>query len=316
MSNPYFDSSPAFKQGGAGVAERTPNGYPTMPGYEPGRAAGSSGSTAAATATAQRPWSAEQPSVSEDQLAVLERSYGAPSATNVDRGRMTYDDVLIRTVGLFAIILAVGAVSWNLATTPATAGLGSLVMIGGALGALVLGLINAFKSEPSPILIMAYAAFEGAMLGAFSGWMEALYPGIVMQAVLGSLVVFGVVLVAYCFAGFRASGRGARILIVAMVGYLLFSLVNFGLMVTGVVSNPWGLRGIEVLGIPLGVVIGALAVIMAAYSLAMDFESIERGVQRGLPRRYAWGAAYGLTVTLVWLYVEILRILAILQSDD
>ena len=276
-----------------------------MPGYQPGQYG--------------RPGQAGygQPApVSAEQLAGLESQYGAPSATNVDRGRMTYDDVIVRTAGMFAVILGVGAVSWWVATNPATAGLGYAAMLGGCIGALVLGLVNAFKREPSPALIMLYAVFEGAMLGAFSGVMEMAFPGIVVQAMGATAATFVVMLCAYKFAGFRVSGKAARILLIAMGGYLLFSLINLVLMLTNVTTDPWGLRSMEVMGIPLGVIVGLLAVVMGAFSLVLDFEAIQRGVERGLPTRYAWAGAFGLVVTIVWLYVEFLRILAILRNNN
>ena len=335
MSNPYFDRSPAFKEGGTAVVERTPNGYPAMPGYQPGRAGAASSQYGAPAAYGQAPqygqaygqqygqvpqygqtYGQSYGQLSPEQVTGLEQQYAAPSATNVDRGRMTYDDVIMRTAAMFAVILAVGAVTWGLATNEETGAIGFLAVMVGSVGALVLGLVNSFKREPSPVLILAYAAFEGAMLGALSGVMEMAYPGIVMQAVVGTLAVFAVMLAAYKVAGFRVSGKAARILVLAMLGYLLFSLVNVVLMATGVVTDPWGLRGATVAGIPLGLLIGAVAVVMAAVSLALDFESIQRGVERGLPTRYAWAGAFGLTVTLVWLYVEILRILAILRGND
>ena len=228
---------------------------------------------------------------------------------------MTYDDVVVRTAGMFAIILGVGTVSWMLATNPATMSLGFLAMIVGCIGALVLGLVNSFKKEPSPVLIMLYAGFEGAMLGAISGVMENVISGIVIQAVLATGATFVVMLCAYKFAGFRVSGRVARIVLIAMGGYLLFSVVNFALMATGVINQPWGLRSVEVFGIPLGLIVGLVAVVLAAVSLAMDFEAIQRGVEHGLPTRYAWAGAFGLVVTLVWLYLEFLRILAILYDN-
>ena len=292
MSNPFFSRSAAFNgRGPAAPAQTvTPNGYPTMPGYQPGYGQAPAGYGQSSYGQAPPAYGQAGPqSVSPQQLSQLEAQYGAPSATNVDRGRMTYDDVIIRTAGIFAMILVVGA--------------------------LVLGLVNSFKREPSPVLIMLYALFEGAMLGAISGVMELLYPGIVVQAVLATLATFTVMLCAYKFAGFRVTGRAARILVVAMGGYLLFSVVNFLLMVTGVVDDPWGLRGVEIMGIPLGLIIGALAVAMASFSLAMDFEAIQRGVERGLPTKYAWAGAFGLVVTIVWLYVEFLRILAILRDN-
>lgn len=345
MSNPYFDRSPAFREGGSGTGtamasapSRTPNGYPTMPGYEPGRgqaqqaygqqygqqygsapAYGQQYGQAPTYGQQAQPYGQQHGqqygSVSPQQVSDLEARYGAPAAGNVDRGRMTYDDVIVRTVGIFAVILGVGAVSWTLASHEATFGAGVMLMGVGAIGALVMGLVNSFKKVPSPALILTYAVFEGAMLGAFSGVMELTYPGIVLQAVLATGATFAVVLAAYKFAGFRVQGRAARILLVAMGGYLLFSIVNMVLMMTGAVSDPWGLRGMTIMGIPLGLIIGLVAVVMAAFSLAMDFESIQRGVERGLPRVYAWAGAFGLVVTLVWLYVEFLRILTILRDN-
>ena len=117
-----------------------------------------------------------------------------------------------------------------------------------------------------------------------------------------------------CLPGLsRRIDRAAAV--VAMGGYLLFSVVNFALMVTGVIDQPWGLRSVEVFGIPLGLIVGLVAVVLAAISLAMDFEAIQRGVEQGLPTRYAWAGAFGLVVTLVWLYLEFLRILAILYDN-
>ena len=327
LSNPFFSRSPAFNDRGPVAAPSrplTPNGYPTMPGYQPGQYGQAGyGQYGQANQYGQygqtgRPGQAGygQPApVSAEQLAGLESQYGAPSATNVDRGRMTYDDVIVRTAGMFAIILGVGAVSWWVATNPATAGLGYAAMLGGCIGALVLGLVNAFKREPSPALIMLYAVFEGAMLGAFSGVMEMAFPGIVVQAMGATAATFVVMLCAYKFAGFRVSGKAARILLIAMGGYLLFSLINLVLMLTNVTTDPWGLRSMEVMGIPLGVIVGLLAVVMGAFSLVLDFEAIQRGVERGLPTRYAWAGAFGLVVTIVWLYVEFLRILAILRDS-
>lgn len=329
MSNPYFSRSPYFKEGGTATApSTTPNGYPTMPGYAPGQ--GGYGqqtgygdqdyglTSSGATGTSPYGQQTGYGQVSPQQLHGLEQQYQAPSAANVDMRRMTYDDVIMRTAAIFAVILGVGAISWTLATSQDTGlqSMGFLMLMAGVFGGLVFGLINSFKREPSPVLIMIYAVFEGAMLGAFSGIMENLYNGIVLQAVVATVSTFAVMLAAYKIGGFRLSGKAQRILLVAMGGYLLFSLVNFGLRLTGAVSDPWGLHSsVTIMGMPLGVIIGVVAVVMAALSLTMDFEFIQRGVERGLPRRYAWAGAFGLVVTLVWLYVEFLRILAILRDN-
>ena len=327
MSNPFFSRSAAFQEGGrvAGSAPtQTPNGYPTMPGYQAGQYGqqpnqygqqatgygqqyGQYGQTAN-----QYGQAAGYGQVSPEQLAGLEAQYQAPSATNADMRRMTYDDVIIRTAGMFAIILALGALSWSLVTSTdeSTAGLGVIAMLVGVIGGLVLGLVNAFKREPSPALILAYAAFEGLLLGGFSGFMEARYEGIVVQAVLATLATFGAMLAAYSYGGFRVQGRFRRVVVVATLGYGVFCLINLGLSMTGVVGGAWGLRSMTIMGIPLGIPLGILAVVLASLFLAIDFESIENGVRNGLPQRYAWAASFGLVVTIVWLYVEFLRLLS------
>ena len=323
MSNPFFNRSAAFQEGGrveGSAPTQTPNGYPTMPGYQAGQY-GQYGQQAAGygqqygqygQAANQYGQTAGYGQVSPEQMAGLEAQYQAPSATNADMRRMTYDDVIIRTAGMFAVILATGALSWSLVTSSdeATFSLGAMAVFAGAIGAFVLGLVNSFKREPSPALILAYAAFEGLLLGGFSGIMEARYEGIVVQAVLATLATFGAMLAAYSFGGFRVQGRFRRVVVVATFGYMIFSLINFVLMVTGATTGAWGLRSLTIMGIPLGVPLGILAVILASFFLAIDFESIENGVRNGLPRRYAWAGAFGLVVTLVWLYVEFLRLLS------
>ena len=318
MSNPFFSRSTAFKEGGhaPGTAPaQTPNGYPAMPGYQAGQygqQATGYGQQYGQYGNQYGQQAVGYGQVSPEQMAGLETQYQAPSATNADMRRMTYDDVIIRTAGMFGLILATGALSWSLVTSDdeATIGLGVLAMFAGVIGSIVLGLVNSFKREPSAVLILAYAAFEGLMLGGFSGIMEARYEGIVVQAVLATLATFGAMLAAYSYGGFRVQGRFRRVVVVATFGYMIFSLINFVLMVTGATTGAWGLRSLTIMGIPLGVPLGILAVILASFFLAIDFESIENGVRNGLPRRYAWAGAFGLVVTLVWLYVEFLRLLS------
>ncbi|WP_427870927.1 Bax inhibitor-1/YccA family protein [Leucobacter luti] len=228
-----------------------------------------------------------------------------PVVTPSDRP-MTYENTISKTVMLFLIVLATGAVGWFMP---------GLALIGAIVG-LVLGLVNAFKKEPSPVLIILYAAFQGLFLGGISGIFEAQWAGIVSQAVIGTLAVFGVTLLLFRSGKVRTSPKMTKMVLIAMVGYAVFSLVNFILMITGVVTDPWGIRGVTLFGIPLGVIIGLFAVFLAAYSLVMDFELIQNGVRNRVPEKWAWSAAFGLMVTLIWLYVEILRILAILRGNN
>ena len=250
----------------------------------------------------------DQTSMTPQQLQEL---YTAPSAGPAMTGRMTYDDVIMKTLACLAVVLVGAAVPMIL--VPGAAG---PLMIVGALGGFVLGLVNAFKREPAPALILAYAGLEGMFLGGLTLVLDNMFPGIGLQAVLGTLSVFAVTLVLFRSGKVRATPKAMRFFMIAMIGYAVFSLVNMGLMIFGAVDDPWGVRGFDVAGIPLGIIIGLLAVGLAAFSLIVDFTSIEQGVKAGAPQRYSWTAAFGLTVTLVWLYVEILRILAILRGDD
>ncbi|WP_342022377.1 Bax inhibitor-1/YccA family protein [Arthrobacter citreus] len=250
----------------------------------------------------------DQTSMTPQQLQEL---YTSPSAGPALTGRMTYDDVIMKTLACLAVVLIGAAVPMILIP-----GAAAPLMIVGALGGFVLGLVNSFKREPAPALILAYAGLEGLFLGGLTLVLDNMFPGIGLQAVLGTLSVFAVTLVLFKSGKVRATPKAMRFFMIAMIGYGVFSLVNLGLMLFGAVDDPWGVRGMEIAGIPLGIIIGLFAVGLAAFSLIMDFTSIEQGVKSGAPVRYSWTAAFGLTVTLVWLYVEIIRILAILRGDD
>jgi uncharacterized YccA/Bax inhibitor family protein len=181
----------------------------------------------------------------------------------------------------------------------------------------VLAMVNIFKREPSPALILAYALAQGVFLGGISAYYEAAYPGIVSQASLATLSVVGVTLALFASGKIRASAKATKVFLIAMVGYLVFSLINWVVMIFGGAdANPWGLRGsVEIAGIPLGLILGVLVVIMGAYSLVLDFDFIQRGVRNGAPRKYAWTGAFGIMVTVIWLYLEILRMIAIARDS-
>ena len=241
----------------------------------------------------------------------LEHLYNQPSAGPADTGRMTYDDVIVKTVLSIGVVLLGAAVPAFL--FPAFA---PVLMIVGLIGGFVLGLVNAFKREPVPGLILAYSALEGMFLGGLTMFLEAMYPNIAIQALLGTLTVFGVTLALFKSGKVRATPKAMKFFMIAIISYAAFSLINLGLIMFGVTDSPWGVRGIEIMGIPLGVLIGVFAIGLAAFSLIIDFTSIEEAVRNGAPERYSWTAAFGLTVTLIWLYVEFIRLLAILRGSD
>ncbi|WP_114855491.1 Bax inhibitor-1/YccA family protein [Brachybacterium sp. YJGR34] len=246
----------------------------------------------------------------------LEAAYARPAATGFDTGRMTLKDALNAITATLGTIIVVGAavallpLVLGIVGGEAGAQLG-LVLAGGAtligvVGGLVAALVNIFKKQPSPLAVLAYAVFEGLFLGGISATMEYLYPGIALQAVVGTLAVAGTVLVMFRMGILRTSPRLNKIFFVAMVAYGLFLVVNLVLAL---------FTGGDLRSGLFGLVIGGLAVVLASYSLVMDFEDIQHALESGTPRVYAWRVAFGLAVTLVWMYVEILRILAILRGD-
>ncbi|MCX7523282.1 Bax inhibitor-1/YccA family protein [Microbacterium sp. STN6] len=239
----------------------------------------------------------------------LQELYNAPAATAAETDRMTYEDTIGKTVVLFIVLLLAAGVGW----------FAPILLLPGLVVGLVLGLVNAFKKKPSAPLIIAYAAAEGLFVGGISRFFEETWGGVVMQAVLATLVVFGVTLALFASGKVRASKRATKIFLVAMIGYAVFSLVNVGLMIFGGVdtsSMAFGLRSAPIpgLGIPFGIVIGVLAVLMAAYSLVLDFDFIKNGVANRAPRAFGWYGAYGLMVTIIWLYIEFLRMFAISRN--
>lgn len=304
MSNFAFNN-PAFqKQDPRNVAT-----YPGAPGAQPGmqgaQAASFQHGTMDAAANAQ-----------------LEGMYASPSAGSIETDRMSVEDTVWKTAGLFGILLVTAVVGWvwslgGMSFNP-YAGVSMLPMIIGALGGFVLAMVITFTSRKKvrPALIFAYAALEGLFVGGISAFFEVIYPGIVVQATLATLAVVGVTLALFASGKIRASKKMTKVFMIAMVGYLVFSLLNLVLMWTGVNQNAFGLRSVEIMGIPLGLIIGVLVVFMAAYSLVMDFDQIQQGVRNGAPRQYGWVGGFGIMVTVVWLYVEILRIIAIARGSD
>lgn len=232
--------------------------------------------------------------------ATLGSMYDAPSATTAQTRRLTYDDVIVKTAGLLAIVIGVGAVTWF--TVP------ELFFLGAIVG-LVLGLVNTFRRQPSPALIIGYAVAEGVFLGGLSKYFEATWDGIVLQAVVATVATFAACLFLFRSGRVRVTPRFTRWLLFAMVGYMTFSLINLVVVLFGGAEG-WGLRNGWI-----GIAIGLVAVGLASASLIVDFDNIQRGVRNGVPARFAWTAAFGLLVTLIWLYIEFLRIIAIFQGD-
>ncbi|MEJ5946282.1 Bax inhibitor-1/YccA family protein [Pseudokineococcus basanitobsidens] len=233
----------------------------------------------------------------------LQEMYAQPSAGGAQTGRMTYDDVVVRTGALFGVLVVAAAATWVL--TPVGAGLGLVLPL--MLVAVGLGLWANLSKKIRPGVMFAYAVLMGAVLGSISQAFEAALSGIVFQAVLGTLGAFAAMLVAYKTKVVRASPKFRKFMMIALPGYLVFLLVNLGI----------GLfTGQSAYDTPFGWLIGLLGVGLATFSLILDFDFIEQGVKNGLPQQFAWKAAFGLVTTLVWLYIEILRLLSILRGGE
>ncbi|MEO8830282.1 Bax inhibitor-1/YccA family protein [Lapillicoccus sp.] len=245
-----------------------------------------------------------QDAVSQDQL---ENMYQQPPAGPIQTGRLTVDDVVMKTLGLFALVLVFAAGSWLV--TRNSPGLLMPVWIGGMFVGLAIGLAIAFMKKVSVPLIVAYAVVEGVFVGAFSQFMERSYTGIVVTAVVATLCTFAGMLAGYRFGIIKVTSRSRRIFNMAIMGYLLFSMVNIVALLFGWTSG-WGFGGNGIIGIGISL----LGVGLAAYSLALDFDNIQHAVQAQLPEKYSWLLAHGLIVSLIWLYLEILRLLARMRN--
>ncbi|MBN2176372.1 MAG: Bax inhibitor-1/YccA family protein [Demequinaceae bacterium] len=256
--------------------------------------------------TSNRAFSAPRSGAATPSVEELEAAYSAPSATGFDTGRMTYEGTVTKTTGLLTLLFATATVTWLVEP---------MLGIIGAIVGFVLALVIIFKKQIKPGLIIAYAAAEGVFLGGLSAIVEQGegMQGVAFQALLATGTTAAVCLWLYRSGRVRVTEGYKRVLLMGMISYGIFCLVNFVLVLGGM--DGWGLRSeVKIGGIPLGIIVGAIAIVLASMSLIMDFDGIKRGVERGVPEIFEWAAAFGLVVTLVWLYVEFLRVLAILRG--
>lgn len=214
---------------------------------------------------------------------------------------ITYEDVIAKAGLLFGTLLVTGALTWFLVPVQAL----HAAWVVGAIATFVLLITTMFAKTVHPVVAVVYAAAQGVAVGAISKVFEAFYEGIIFQAVSATLVVFGVSLFLFRSGKVRATSKFRKVMMVGMSSYLIFILGNF---VYSLISGNSLRSG------GFGLVIGLIAVVLAAMALISDFDDITRAVQAGAPRKTSWLAAFGLVVTLIWLYLELLRIIAILRD--
>ena len=251
---------------------------------------------------AQSPYAQQaQPNYAQPGYAepAYEQAY-APAAPIGERATM--DDVIMKTGLTLAMVVLGAAVGWYM----------PILMYVGMLAGLILGIVNAMKSKPVPALVLLYGLAEGLFLGGLSGLLNVRYPGIALQAVLATVAVFGVMLFLFANGKVRATPKLNKIFFAATLGLLGYYLLSMGVgLFTGMSFNSFVLPGTNM---PLGLIIGLLGVALATYSLLIDFTTTAEAIEAGVPQVESWRLAYALTASLVWLYVEILRVLMYLYS--
>ncbi|MHC9538471.1 MAG: Bax inhibitor-1/YccA family protein [Vulcanimicrobiota bacterium] len=231
-----------------------------------------------------------------------------------DSGTMTIEGTVNRSFLLLFLLMMSAGFVWKLfltsATNPGAAATVNILMIAGIVGGLIFSLITIFVKTLSPYTSPIYAIFEGLFIGGISAMLEAAYPGIVIQAVALTGGTLLALLMAYKMRIVKAT-ENFKLGIVAATG---------GICLIYVLTLVLGFFNIQIPYIhqsgPIGILFSLFVVVIAALNLVLDFDFIEQGAASGAPKYMEWYGAFGLMVTLVWLYIEILRLLTKLRSRD
>jgi uncharacterized YccA/Bax inhibitor family protein len=219
-------------------------------------------------------------------------------------GPMTIDSVVQKTGITLGLVALTGALVWVLLPDR----LLGMAWMAGAFVGLGLAMVLSFKKTISPALVLLYAVAEGFFLGAASKTFESLYDGVVVGAVIGTVAAVAGTLAVYKFFDIHVGNKFRKWVTAAMFGFVGVVLLDFVLSIFG---KQIGINGFGTLGLIVSVIGLGIGVLM----LIMDFDYVERGIAAGLPEEESWRAAFGLTVTIVWIYIELLRILSILRGD-
>ncbi len=242
---------------------------------------------------------------------------GQPQTTApVDSGRITIDSVVQKTGITLFVLVASAATTWIMigevagSTPEAVDNLGraQALLLAGSLGGFVLAMVNSFKRVVSPALVLAYAVLQGVAVGAISKVLETWYDGVVLGAVIGTMAAFAGTLTAYKVLDIKVTPKFRRGVIAAMFGFVGVAMLD---LVLSFFNADFGFNGFGTLGLITSIV----GVILGVLMLILDFDYVEKAIAAGAPERESWRAAFGLTVTIVWIYIEMLRILAILRGD-
>jgi uncharacterized YccA/Bax inhibitor family protein len=240
---------------------------------------------------------------------------GQPTPPVATGGPMTIDSVVQKTAISLGVVIVAALATWiltpsvdDIETSSDLSGLFALVTIG-SLGAFALSMVNSFKRVVSPPLVLAFAAFEGVALGGISKLFDGIYgDGVVMGAVIGTFAAFAGTLAAYKFFNIKVGAKFRMFVIAAVFGMVGLSLMELVLSLFGSELGLFGVSGLGMLTAFAGLALGV-------FMLILDFDFVEQGVVNGIPERESWTAAFALTVSLVWIYTNLLRILAFFSQD-
>jgi uncharacterized YccA/Bax inhibitor family protein len=212
--------------------------------------------------------------------------------------KMTMEGTTSKVIGMFLAVLIGAAATWFF-------GLYAFTLPAMFVG-LGLGLWASFSKTVRPGVMLAYALVQGVFIGGLSGIFEQMYPGIVQTAVIGTFATAGAMFLAYRFGWVKVDARFTRFMTFALIGYFVFAMVNLGFAL---------FAGASIYSSPFGWLVALVGVGLAAFTLNLDFETIRLGIQEGWAEDMEWRAAFGLTASLLWLYVEIIRLLSIFNQE-
>ena len=308
----------------------TPAGYPEMPGYQP-----ASQQAQNPYAGATNPYGAQQgvdysgqpvygtaqagtggspvSSGYEEQMASYEAMMNAPAADAVDRGMMTFDDVVVKSIMCFGLLLVGAVAGWM--TGIVAMGVAMVLFFASCAVTLGLAIFIQFSKKIRPGAIVTYSLIEGFSLGVISYTFEAYFPGIVISAVLATLVVIGTTLAAFMMGFVRNSSTLTRVAGIGSIAFFFYYLVTFALSVTGLVDMT-AVNNAKIFGIPLGIIIGVLAVFIGVLCLVRDFDAVKVGVANNVPEKYSWLCTFAIMTDVIWIYLQILKILSYLMRRN
>ncbi|WP_431801736.1 Bax inhibitor-1/YccA family protein [Halobacillus andaensis] len=223
------------------------------------------------------------------------------SSSRISSSTMTLGGTVFKTSLLFLFLLGTALYTWNQYYQGADI---TMMMIIGALGSFIIAIFTVFIKKAAPVTAPLYAAFEGFFLGGLSSYVEARYPGIVIQAAALTFAVMGGLLLLYSTRIIKVTHKLRLMIISATIGIFIVYAINILMRIFLETEVPY----LHSSG-PVGIGISLFIVAIAALNLVLDFDFVERSARRGAPKFMEWYAAFGLMITLAWLYIEILRLL-------